>query len=53
MRVIALIALVGGAMAAFEATAVAGECTTPSSPIETDRPDVTNSSIVVPVGSLQ
>src|SRR5215471_20260589 len=31
----------------------AEECTQTSAPIETDRPDVTNSSIVVPVGSLQ
>jgi hypothetical protein len=28
-------------------------CTQPSAPIATDRPDVTNSSVVVPVGSLQ
>src|SRR5689334_23888842 len=33
--------------------AAAAECTQPDSPIETDRPDATNSSIVVPVGSLQ
>jgi hypothetical protein len=31
----------------------AEECTQPSNPIETDRPDTTNSAIVVPVGSLQ
>jgi len=31
----------------------AEECTQPSNPIETDRPDTTNSSIVVPIGSLQ
>jgi len=31
----------------------AAECTQPSEPIETDRPDTTNSSVVVPVGSLQ
>src|SRR5215470_7406460 len=31
----------------------AEECTDPSAPIATDRPDVTNSSVVVPVGSLQ
>jgi Putative MetA-pathway of phenol degradation len=29
------------------------KCTQANTPIETDRPDVTNSSIVVPVGSLQ
>lgn len=31
----------------------AGDCTQPTSPIETDRPDTTNSSIVVPYGSFQ
>jgi Putative MetA-pathway of phenol degradation len=31
----------------------ADECTQTSAPIATDRPDVTNSSVVVPVGSLQ
>ena len=31
----------------------AGECPTSASEIATDRPDVTNSSLVVPVGSLQ
>lgn len=35
------------------AAAAAAECTTSDRTIETDRPDVTNSSIVVPVGSLQ
>lgn len=33
--------------------AVADECPGPGSEIETDRPDVTNSSLVVPTGSLQ
>ena len=33
--------------------AAAEECTQTSEPIETDRPDTTNSSVVVPVGSLQ
>ena len=33
--------------------AQAGECPSPNSEIATDRPDVTNSSLVVPVGSLQ
>jgi hypothetical protein len=33
--------------------ASAEECTQPSTPIETDRPDTTNSAIVVPLGSLQ
>ena len=31
----------------------AGECPTAATEIATDRPDVTNSSLVVPVGSLQ
>jgi hypothetical protein len=38
---------VAGSMASAE------ECTQPSNPIETDRPDTTNSAIVVPIGSLQ
>jgi hypothetical protein len=33
--------------------AVAEGCTQTSAPIATDRPDTTNSSVVVPVGSLQ
>ena len=33
--------------------AAAEGCTQPSAPIATDRPDTTNSSVVVPVGSLQ
>lgn len=42
------------AVFAWHAPAIAAdECTQTSAPIETDRPDVTNSSIVVPVGSLQ
>jgi hypothetical protein len=36
-----------------ESMASAEECTQPSGPIATDRPDTTNSSVVVPVGSLQ
>jgi hypothetical protein len=47
-----LAALVFGTLASI-VSAAAAECTQPNSPIETDRPDVTNSSIVVPVGSLQ
>ena len=35
------------------AVAHAGECPNSASEIATDRPDVTNSSLVVPVGSLQ
>jgi len=33
--------------------AEAGECPSPQSEIATDRPDVTNSSLVVPAGSIQ
>jgi Putative MetA-pathway of phenol degradation len=35
------------------ASAAEEGCTQPSAPIATDRPDITNSSVVVPVGSLQ
>ena len=48
----ALAALVGASLAGI-GSAAAAQCTQPDSPIETDRPDVTNSAIVVPVGSLQ
>jgi hypothetical protein len=43
------------AILAWHATpaSAAEECTQTSAPIETDRPDTTNSSVVVPVGSLQ
>lgn len=44
-----VVAALGGLTSAATATA----CTQPDAPIETDRPDVTNSSIVVPAGSLQ
>src|SRR6202790_3679735 len=40
-------------VAAAPAVAQAGECPSSASEIATDRPDVTNSSLVVPVGSLQ
>ena len=40
-------------LAMIPGIAAAGECPSPSSEIATDRPDVTNSSLVVPVGSLQ
>jgi len=46
---IASIALLASAMPGVGAE----ECTQTSSPIETDRPDTTNSSLVVPVGSFQ
>jgi hypothetical protein len=48
--------LPAGAVAALlwhTPAAAIGECTQASAPIATDRPDVTNSSVVVPVGSLQ
>ena len=41
------------ALAASVDRGIAAECTPTSAPIETDRPDVTNSSVVVPVGSFQ
>ncbi|MGY8709694.1 transporter [Bradyrhizobium sp. 18BD] len=41
------------AAALFAGRAHAGECPTPQSEIATDRPDVTNSSLVVPTGSIQ
>jgi hypothetical protein len=49
-----LAALLSGGLVSLAVSAAAAEkCTQPSSPIETDRPDVTNSSIVLPVGSFQ
>src|SRR6266446_2122321 len=45
---------IAAALAWHVASAGAVEaCTQTSAPIATDRPDVTNSSVVVPVGSLQ
>ncbi len=41
------------ALAASVDRGIAADCTPTSAPIETDRPDVTNSSVVVPVGSFQ
>jgi hypothetical protein len=42
------------ALAASAVPAIAAaECTQSTAPIETDRPDITNSSVVVPVGSFQ
>jgi hypothetical protein len=51
MRALRLAALVAGSLAGIGAAAAA-ECPQPNSPIETDRPDVTNSAIVVSAGSL-
>jgi hypothetical protein len=45
--------LVGYLASLAASLADAEECTQPSNPIETDRPDTTNSSIVLPVGSFQ
>ena len=53
VRLCASTALVAGLLTGFASAATAGECTGPNSPIETDRPDVTNSAVVVPVASLQ
>jgi Putative MetA-pathway of phenol degradation len=52
-RVLGSMALVACPVVGFESAALAGECTGPNAPIETDRPDVTNSAVVVPAGSLQ
>src|SRR6266446_2649 len=40
-------------LATFSTPGIAAQCTQTSAPIETDRPDTTNSSIVIPVGSFQ
>jgi Putative MetA-pathway of phenol degradation len=54
MRWFGRVAVVGATTANLCASpAAAEECTQPRNPIETDRPDTTNSAIVVPVGSLQ
>jgi opacity protein-like surface antigen len=52
IRALKFVALAAASLATMSAAAAA-QCTQPDSPIETDRPDVTNSSIVVPLGSLQ
>jgi hypothetical protein len=47
-------ALIGLSLSACAASAAAAEqCPQKDSPIDTDRPDVTNSSVVVPQGSFQ
>jgi hypothetical protein len=49
-----LAALIGLSLVAVAASAAAAEqCPQNESPIDTDRPDVTNSSVVVPQGSFQ
>jgi hypothetical protein len=52
-RALRFAALVAASLTGIGSAAAAAQCTQPDSPIETDRPDVTNSPIVVPVGSLQ
>jgi len=51
-RALRFAALVAASVLCID-SAVAAECTQPNTPIETDRPDVTNSSVVVPQGSWQ
>ena len=51
-RALRFAVLVASSVAGID-SAAAAQCTQPDTPIETDRPDVTNSSIVVPAGSLQ
>jgi hypothetical protein len=56
MRLCPFIAVLAAGLVLQAATAFAAEpdrCPTAAQPIETDRPDTTNSSIVVPAGSLQ
>ena len=50
LRAAAILALIAGCAGAASAEEA---CPTAGKPIATDRPDVTNSSIVVPVGSFQ
>jgi len=53
-RALLWVALLLGAVLAYAVTTAAGDpCPTDSDEIATDRPDVTNSSLVVPTGSLQ
>jgi hypothetical protein len=52
-RSLLMLGLLGYLASLPASLARAEECTQPSNPIETDRPDITNSSIVLPVGSLQ
>lgn len=54
MRFLSLAALIGLSLSVLGASvASADQCPQRESPIETDRPDVTNSSLVVPQGSFQ
>jgi hypothetical protein len=54
MRVLGLVAVIGLFLSILDASAAsADQCPARDSPIVTDRPDVTNSSLVVPQGSFQ
>jgi hypothetical protein len=54
MRFLGLMALIGLAISVFGTSAAsADQCPQTGSPITTDRPDVTNSSLVAPQGSFQ
>jgi Putative MetA-pathway of phenol degradation len=55
VRFLRLVPLLAASLASLSGAskASAAECTQRSDPIETDRPDTTDSSVVVPVGSFQ
>ena len=54
MRFLELVALIGLFLSILDASAAsADQCPARDSPIVTDRPDVTNSSLVVPQGSFE
>src|ERR1700722_3146575 len=55
VRFLRLVALLAACLASLSgaSAASAAACTQRSNPIETDRPDTTNSSVGVPVGSFQ
>jgi hypothetical protein len=54
MRFAGLVALIGLSFSILDASAAsADQCPQPASPITTDRPSVTDSSLVVPQGSFQ
>jgi len=54
MRFLGLVGLIGMFLSIVYASAAsADQCPARESPIVTDRPDVTNSSLVVPEGSFQ
>jgi hypothetical protein len=53
IRALRVVVVAAISLGADTVVAAAAECTQPDASIATDRPDVTNSSVVVPVGSLQ